>query len=43
VRAAKEWDESGRKSDLLVHRDGRLQDAKKLISEQRFEFPPRIR
>jgi hypothetical protein len=39
VRAAKEWDESRRKSDLLVHRDGRLQDATELISERRFEFP----
>jgi hypothetical protein len=38
VRAAKEWDESGRKLDLLVHRDGRLKDAKKLVSERRFAF-----
>jgi tetratricopeptide (TPR) repeat protein len=40
MRAAKDWDESGRKSDLLVHRDGRLKDAMKLISEQRFAFLP---
>jgi hypothetical protein len=38
VRAAKEWDESGRKTDLLVHRDGRLKDAAQLISERRFAF-----
>src|SRR5262249_35800390 len=40
VRAAKDWDESGRKSDLLVHRDGRLKDATELISERRFAFVP---
>lgn len=40
VRAAKEWDESGRKTDLLVHRDGRLKDAAQLISERRFAFVP---
>jgi uncharacterized protein YjbI with pentapeptide repeats len=38
VRAAKEWDENGRKTDLLVHRDGRLKDAEQLISEKRFAF-----
>jgi tetratricopeptide (TPR) repeat protein len=40
VRAAKDWDESGRKSDLLVHRDGRLKDATTLIFERRFSFLP---
>jgi WD40 repeat protein len=40
VRAAKDWDEGGRNTDLLIHRDGRLKDATELISEQRFSFGP---
>jgi hypothetical protein len=42
VRAAREWDESGRKLDLLVHRDGRLEDAKKLVSERRLKDAERL-
>jgi WD40 repeat protein len=35
-RAAEEWDKSGRRPDLLVHRDGRLQDAVTLLGNPRF-------
>jgi hypothetical protein len=40
VRAAKDWDEGDRKTEFLVHRDGRLKDAVELTSEQRFTFLP---
>jgi aminopeptidase N len=40
VRAAKDWDEGDRKTDLLIHRDGRLKDAVELTSERRFTFLP---
>jgi WD40 repeat protein len=39
-RAAQDWDESGRKSYLLVHRDELLKDATELISERRFALLP---
>ena len=35
-RAAEEWDKSGRCSDLLVHRDSRLQEAVTLLANPRF-------
>jgi WD40 repeat protein len=35
-RAAEEWDKSGRCSDMLVHRDSRLQDAVTLLANPRF-------
>jgi energy-coupling factor transporter ATP-binding protein EcfA2 len=38
IRAANEWNEKDRSDDYLVHRDGRLEYAKKLVSEQRFAF-----
>jgi WD40 repeat protein len=37
--AAREWDESGRRPELLIHRDGRLKDAKTLIAIPRFALP----
>ncbi len=36
--AAKDWNEHGRKSDHLTHRDGRLKDAEDLIAASRFDF-----
>lgn len=38
-RAALEWDQGGRSSDLLVHRDGRLQDVQALLASPRFALP----
>jgi energy-coupling factor transporter ATP-binding protein EcfA2 len=38
IRAAKEWNEKDRSDDYLVHRDGRLTDARELVSEHRFAF-----
>lgn len=38
-RAALEWDHSGRTSDLLVHRDSRLQDVLALLASPRFALP----
>jgi hypothetical protein len=38
-RAAQEWDGSGRRDDLLIHRDGRLEEAKALVREPRFGLP----
>ena len=35
-RAAEDWDNGGRTGDLLIHRDGRLQDAEMLVTNQRF-------
>jgi WD40 repeat protein len=36
LRAAGEWEERGRAADLLVHRDGRLEDARALTQDDRF-------
>jgi WD40 repeat protein len=38
VRAAQEWNQHRREDAYLVHRDGRLEDAKKLVAERRFTF-----
>src|SRR5262245_23883590 len=38
-RAAEEWDQEGRRDDLLIHRDGRLKDAEALLSSPRFTVP----
>ena len=38
IQAAKEWNEKDRSDDYLVHRDGRLTDARELVSEHRFAF-----
>ena len=38
-RAAEEWDQGGRRDDLLVHRDGRLKDAEALVGNPRFTIP----
>ncbi len=38
-RAAEEWDKGGRSDALLVHRDGRLQDAEALLANPRFTVP----
>ena len=38
VRAAQEWNQHRQEDPYLVHRDGRLEDAGKLVSEQRFAF-----
>jgi hypothetical protein len=35
-RAAEEWERGGRRPDLLVHRDSRLQDAEALLADPRF-------
>lgn len=35
-RAAEDWDNGSRSADLLVHRDGRLQDVEALITNRRF-------
>lgn len=35
-RSAEEWDQGGRRDDLLVHRDGRLKDAEALLANPRF-------
>ena len=40
VRAAQEWNQHRREEPYLVHRDGRLEDARKLVSEPRFAFSP---
>ena len=39
IRAAEEWDQGGRRDDLLVHRDGRLKDALALAGNSRFSMP----
>ena len=39
-RAAQEWDENHRSADHLAHREGRLEDARELVSERRFAFLP---
>ena len=38
-RAAEEWDQGGRRDDILVHRDGRLKDAEALLANPRFIVP----
>jgi hypothetical protein len=38
-RAAEEWAQSGRRDDLLVHRNGRLKDAEVLLANPRFTMP----
>jgi len=38
-RSAEEWDQGGRRDDLLVHRDGRLKDAEALLANSRFTLP----
>ncbi|MGH8566927.1 MAG: hypothetical protein ACREXU_02665, partial [Gammaproteobacteria bacterium] len=38
-RAAEEWNQGGRRGDLLVHRDGRLKDAEALVASPRFALP----
>ena len=38
-RAAEEWEQGGRRDDLLVHRDGRLKDAEALAGNPRFSMP----
>ena len=38
-RAAEEWDQGGRRDDLLVHRNGRLKDAEALLTNPRFTMP----
>ncbi|MFO1428602.1 MAG: TIR domain-containing protein [Candidatus Competibacteraceae bacterium] len=35
-RAAEDWDKGGQRPDLLIHRDGRLQDAEALLANPRF-------
>jgi hypothetical protein len=35
-RAAEEWGKGGRRPELLIHRDGRLQDAVALLANPRF-------
>src|SRR5262245_1338925 len=37
--AAEEWDQGGRRDDLLVHRNGRLKDAEALLANPRFTIP----
>jgi len=38
-RSSEEWDQGGRRDDLLVHRDGRLKDAEALLANPRFTVP----
>jgi len=38
-RAAEEWDQGGRRDDLLIHRNGRLKDAEALLANPRFTMP----
>jgi len=37
--AALEWEQGGRREDLLVHRDGRLRELETLLASPRFELP----
>ena len=39
LRAAEEWDQGGRRDDLLVHRNARLKDAEALAGNSRFSLP----
>lgn len=39
-RAAQDWEQSARQADLLVHRDGRLQELDTLLVNPRFALPP---
>ena len=38
-RSSEEWDQGGRRDDLLVHRNGRLKDAEALQANPRFTVP----
>ena len=38
-RSAEEWDQGGRRDDLLIHRNGRLKDAEALLANPRFTLP----
>jgi hypothetical protein len=38
-RSAEEWDQGGRRDDLLVHRNSRLKDAEALLANPRFTLP----
>lgn len=38
-RSAEEWDQRGRRDDLLIHRNGRLKDAEALLANPRFTMP----
>lgn len=38
-RSAEEWDQGGRREDLLIHRNGRLKDAEALLANPRFTIP----
>ena len=38
-RSAEEWDQGGRRDDLLIHRNGRLKDAEVLLANPRFTMP----
>ena len=38
-RSAEEWDQGGRRDDLLIHRNGRLKDAEVLLANPRFALP----
>ena len=38
-RSAEEWDQGGRRDDLLIHRNGRLKDAEALLANPRFTMP----
>ena len=38
-RSAEEWDQGGRRDDLLIHRNGRLKDAEALLANPRFTIP----
>ncbi|MDT4823830.1 WD domain, G-beta repeat [compost metagenome] len=38
-RAAEEWEQGGRRNDLVVHRDGRLKDAEALAADAHFAMP----
>jgi len=38
-RSAEEWDQGGRRDDLLIHRNGRLKDAEALLANPRFSVP----
>ena len=38
-RAAEEWDQGGRRDDLLIHRNSRLKEAEALLANPRFTLP----
>jgi WD40 repeat protein len=39
-RGAHDWEQAGRRDDLLVHRDARLRDIDALLASPRFRLPP---